>query len=129
MSEHYKGRVIDPRAYKLSDGTGWLAKVCIAENVDSETTVDIPFSLTDKFPTKESAIKAALAYGKQEVDKRIRSSEVENIFDEANKLPAISRQPFGPSTNLGVTADLGSARDGQSQPVPRLKTPDDPFRS
>jgi hypothetical protein len=129
MSEHYKGRTIDPRAYKLADWTGWLAKVCIAENVDSETTVDTPFSLIEIFPTKESAIQAAVEHGKQEVDKRIQSSEVQDIFDEANKLPALSRQPFGPSTNLGFNADLGSAKAGHSKPVPRPKTPDDPFRS
>ncbi len=123
MSEQYKGRIIDTRAYELADGTGWLAKVCIAEDVDSETTTDTPFSLKKIFLTKEAAIQAALVRGKQEVDKRIRSSEVQDIFDEANKLPATSRDGF---SHYG---DIGEARDGQPKSVPRIKTPDDPFRS
>jgi hypothetical protein len=122
MSEHYKGRIIDPRAYELADGTGWTAEVYIAEDVGADT-IDTPFFLRETFVTKEAALGAGLLVGRREVDKRIRSSEVQDIFDEANKLPATSRDGFGPC------ADIGVAHDGQPKSVPRLKTPDDPFRS
>lgn len=122
MSQHYKGRIIDPRAYELADGTGWSAQVNIAEDIDSET-IDTPFSLRDKFPTREAALEAAFTVGKREVEKCIRSSAIQDIFDEANKLPVNSRHPFGPDVDIGIASDGGRIA------VPLLKTPDDPFRS
>ena len=75
MSQHYKGRIIDPRAYELADGTGWSAQVNVAEDIDSET-IDTPFSLREKFHTREAALEAALAVGKRQVEKRIESSAI-----------------------------------------------------
>ena len=122
MSEHYKGRIIDPRAYPLADGTGWSAEVYVAEDVDF-ATLDTQFIVKEKFPSKEAALEAGLVIGKGEVEKRIRSSEIQDLFEEANRLPATSQHGFGPS------ADVGLASDGQPTSVPRFKTPDDPFRS
>lgn len=73
MSERYRGRIIDPRACELSDGTGWTAEVYVAEEEDP-ATVDSQFSLKETFPTKEAAIQAAIAAGRREVDKRIGST-------------------------------------------------------
>jgi hypothetical protein len=123
MSQHYKGRIVDPRAYELADRTGWTAEVYVAENVD-DTTVDTQFFLKETFPTSAAALDAALAVGKREVDKRIQSSEVQDLFDQANKLPANSKH-----AGYGSTADIGLGSDGERKSVPRLKTPDDAFRS
>jgi hypothetical protein len=123
MSQHYKGRIVDPRAYELADRTGWTAEVYVAEDVD-DTTVDTQFSLKETFPTREAALEAALAVGKRQVNKRIQSLEVQDLFDQANKLPANSKQ-----AGYGQTADLGVGNDGERRSVPRLKTPDDPCRS
>lgn len=123
MGRGYRGRIIDPRAYELADGTGWIAEVYVAENIDADT-VGSQFLLKEKFPTREAALEAALGLGKQEVDKRIRSSEVQDIFDQANKVPASSKH-----AGYGQTADLAIGSDGERKSVPRSKTPDDPFRS
>ena len=69
MSQHYKRRILDPRAYELADGTGWIAKFYIAEDVGRET-IDTQFSLPGKFATKEAALAAGLAAGKREIEKR-----------------------------------------------------------
>jgi hypothetical protein len=121
MSQAYKGRIIDPRAYEVSDGTGWVAKVTVAEDVDDET-VDTLFQLKGVFATKDKALEAALAFGKKEVDNRVRSSEVNSIFEEANKMPATSQEGFSPSSDFGIRSD------GERAAVRRIKTPDDPSR-
>ena len=74
MSKDYKGRIIDPRAYELADGTGWTAEVDVAENV-GPSTIDTQFLLKERFPTKEAALEAAIAAGKRIVEKRIQSAK------------------------------------------------------
>jgi len=117
VSENYRGRIIDPRAYELSDGTGWTAEVYVAEDLDSDT-IDTRFYLESTFPSKESALKAALLSGKHEVDKRIQSSEVQEIFDEANEMPATSQQGYSSG------ADIGISYDGHAKAVRRPKNPE-----
>jgi hypothetical protein len=50
MSQGHKGRILDPRAFALADGTGWTAEVHVAEDVGDET-IDTQFLLKEVFPT------------------------------------------------------------------------------
>lgn len=81
MSELYKGCWVDPRAYELSNGSGWDAEVYVAEDVGPET-IDTRYSLTGTFLTREAAIEAALNVGKRKVDEITDSvdSELEDLF-------------------------------------------------
>ncbi len=123
MSEHYKGRVIDPRAYELSDGTGWTAEVYIAENVGPDT-IDTQFLLKEIFPTKEVALESGFAVGKREVEKRIRSEDIQAVFDHATHLPSTHRHGLGHSTD-----DVAAGSDGQPTKVPGPENPEDQFKS
>jgi hypothetical protein len=69
MSEHYKRRIVDPRAYELTDGSGWTAEVYVAEN-DGADILDTQYLLKETFSTKESAMTAALQAGRNVIDKR-----------------------------------------------------------
>ncbi len=69
MSQRYKGRLIDPRAQELKDGTGWTAEVYVAEDIGPDT-IDTQFVLPGVFPTREAALEAALGAGKRQVDGR-----------------------------------------------------------
>jgi hypothetical protein len=121
MSEDYKGRVIDPRAYELSDGTGWTAEVCIAENVGPET-IDTRFLLKEVFPTKVVALEAGFAVGKREVEKRMRSNDIQVVLDQATHLPSTHRHGLGHNTD-----DVAVGADGQPTKVPGPENPEDRF--
>ncbi len=120
MSQGYKGRILDPRAFELADGTGWTAEVYVAEDVEDET-VDTQFSLKEVFPTKEAALSAALVVGKREVDKRVQSDEIHSVMEQQTRLPATHRH------GLGHQADdiaMGNARPTK---VPGPENPEDRF--
>ncbi len=123
MSEHYKRRVIDPRAYEFSDGTGWTAEVDIAEDVGPDT-IDTRFLLKERFPTKEAALEAGFAVGKREVEKRIRSMDIQAVIDQATHLPSTHQRGLGHSTD-----DIAVDVDGQPTKVPGPENPEDRFNS
>jgi len=64
MSQEYKGRILDPRAFKLSDSTGWIAEVCVVDDVEDEP-FKAYFLLKDIFSTEEAALSAALLVAKR----------------------------------------------------------------
>jgi hypothetical protein len=66
----YKGRILDPKANELADGSGWRAEVFIAEQ-DGADIVDTAYSLNGSFPTRATALDAAVASATREVDRRI----------------------------------------------------------
>ena len=68
MTQRYKGRWIDPRAFELADGSGWSAEVYIAEDVGNET-IDTRYVVPGKFDTEQAALDAAIASGKRVVDR------------------------------------------------------------
>ncbi len=123
MSEHYKGQVVDPRAYELSDGIGWTAEVYVAEDVGPDT-IDTQFLPKEKFPTKDAALEAGLAIGKREVEKRIRSMDIQTVIDQATHLPSTHRHGSGHSTD-----DVAAGVDGQPTKVPGPENPEDRFNS
>lgn len=123
MSEHYKGCVIDPRAYELSDGTGWTAEVYVAEDVGSDT-IDTQLLLKDIFLTKDVALAAGLAVGRGEVDRRIRSEDIQAVIDQATHLPSTHRHGFGHNTD-----DVAMGVDGRPTKVPAPENPEDQFSS
>ena len=123
MSEHYKGRVIDPRSHELSDGTGWTAEVSIAEDAGPDT-IDAQFLLRERFPTKEAALEAGFAVGKREVEKRIRLMDIHAVIDQATHLPSTHRHGLGHSTD-----DVVAGVDGRPTKVPGPENPEDRFNS
>jgi hypothetical protein len=123
VSEHYKGRLIDPRAYELSDGTGWTAEVYIAEDEGADT-IDNRFLLKEKFSTRESALEAGFAVGKREVEKRIRSEDIQAVIDEATHLPSTHGHGLGHGTD-----DVGAGVGGKPTKVPGPENPEDRFQS
>jgi len=123
VSEHYKGRVIDPRAYELADGTGWTAELDIAEDVGPDT-IDTRFLLKERFPTREAALEAGFAVGKREVEKRIRSMDIQAVIDQATQLPSTHRRGLG-----HITDDVAAGADGQATKVPGPENPEDRFNS
>jgi hypothetical protein len=123
MSEHFKGRLIDPRAYGLSDGTGWTAEVYIAEDEGADT-IDTRLLLKEIFSTKEAALEAGFAVGKREVEKRIRSEEIQTLIGEATHLPSTHQHGLGHGTD-DVGADVG----GKPTKVPGPENPEDRFQS
>jgi hypothetical protein len=66
----YKGRILDPKANELADGSGWTAVVLIAEP-DGPDVVDTEYFLRGTFPSRAAAIDAALASARREVDRRV----------------------------------------------------------
>lgn len=98
MSEVYKGRVIDSRAFELRDGSGWTAEVYVAEYIGGNI-LDTPFFLTDVFPTAEAALEAAVVTGRREIDKGIRHSEIPAIIEAETRLPSTHRRGFGHETD------------------------------
>jgi hypothetical protein len=123
VSEHLKGRLIDPRAYELSDGTGWTAQVFIAEDEDADI-IDARLLLKEIFSTKEAALKAGFAAGKREVEKRIRSEDIQAVIDEATHLPSTHGHGLGHGTD-----DVGAGVGGKPTKVPGPENPEDRFSS
>jgi hypothetical protein len=120
MSERYKGRWVDPRAYELSNGTGWDAEVYIAEDVGPET-VDTRYSLSRTFATMEAAIEAALNAGKRKVDEIIRLDDIKSVIDDGTRLPSTYRRGYG-------TDDVAEGGDGVPTKVDRPDNPEDLYR-
>jgi hypothetical protein len=115
--------LIDPRAYELADGTGWSAEVYVAEEVGSET-IDTQFLLQGRFPSREAALKAGLGVGKREIEKRIRSLDIESVIEKETQLPSTHRHGLGHRTD-----DVAAGVDGQPTKVPGPENPDDRFDS
>jgi len=67
MGEHYKGNIIDTKAYERADGKGWKYEFYIYREHGSYGAVTRFFSETT-YSTQEEAVKAALAAAKQKVD-------------------------------------------------------------
>jgi hypothetical protein len=120
VSQGYKGRILDPRAFELADGTGWTAEVYLAEDVEDET-IDTQFLLKEVFPTKEAALFAALIVGKREVDKRVESDEIHSVMEQQTRLPSTHRHGLGHSAD-----DVAMGIDGPKK-VPGPENPEDRF--
>lgn len=121
MSERYKGRWIDPKVNELADGTGWTSEVYVAEDVGSET-VDRQFLLKGVFQTREAALDAAVAAGKWEVDKSIKSQDIHSVIERETQLPATHKHGFGHEAD-----DVAIGIDGQPTKVPGPENPEDRF--
>jgi hypothetical protein len=120
VSQGYKGRILDPRAFKLADGTGWTAEVYVAEDVEDET-IDTQFLLKEVFPTNEAALSAALIVGKREVDKRVESDEIHSVMEQQTRLPSTHRHGLAHSAD-----DVAMGTDGPTK-VPGPENPEDRF--
>jgi len=120
MSQGYKGRILDPRAFELADGAGWTAEVYVAEDVEDET-IDTQFSLKEVFPTEEAALSAALSVGKREVDKHIRSDDIHSVMDQQTQLPSTHGHGLGHRAD-----DVAMDIDGPTK-VPGPENPEDSF--
>jgi len=120
MSERYRGRWVDPRAYELRNGGGWNAEVYVAED-DGPETVDTRFIVPGAFPTKEAAIEAAVTAGHRAVDKVIRSREVESVIEDATRLPSTYRRGYG-------SDDVAEGIDGLPTKVDRPENPEDTYK-
>lgn len=121
MSQGYKGRILDPRAFELADGTGWTAEVYVAEDVEDET-IDTQFLLKEVFPTEEAALRAALIVGKRQVDKLIKSDDIHSVMEQQTRLPSTHRHGLGHRAD-----DVASGSDGQPTKVPGPENPEDRF--
>ena len=62
----YKGYVIEARSYELNDGR-FSAEFSVEEHDPSGVT-ETQFYLPGAFPTRESAIDAAIQAGRQKID-------------------------------------------------------------
>jgi len=120
MSQGYRGRIIDPRAFEIADGSGWTSEVYVAEDVEDET-IDSQFILRAIFPTKEAALSAALAAGKREVDKRIRADEISSVMEQQTQLPSTHRHGLGHRAD-----DVAMGTDGPTK-VPGPENPEDRY--
>lgn len=116
MSDRYRGCWVDPRAYELTDGSGWSAEVYVAREVGTET-IDTQWILKQKFPTREEALKAALVTGKHEVDKLIKDDEIRSVIEQDTRLPATHQHGFG------IADDVAAGADGTPT---KVHTPDNP---
>ncbi len=67
MSESYKSHIIEPRCYEWGDEQGWTAEVYISREHGSSES-DAIVLLQETYKTREEAVKAAAAAGKQKVD-------------------------------------------------------------
>src|SRR5690348_123715 len=94
MSQTYRGRILDPRAFELANGSGWTAEVYVAEGIQGET-IDTQFLLKEVFPTKEAALSGALLAGKREVDKRVKTDEIHSVIEQHTQLPSTHRHGLG----------------------------------
>jgi hypothetical protein len=120
VSQLYKGRWIDPRAYELRDGSGWSAEVYVAEDVGDET-LDTQFLLPGVFPSQESAIEAAANVGKRKVDEGITSHDIQSVIEDQTRLPSTYRRGYG-------TDDVAKGADGLPTKVDRPDNPDDIYK-
>jgi hypothetical protein len=121
MSGGYKGRILDPRAHELSDGTGWTAEVYVAEDIDDET-IDTQYVLQRVYPTREAALSAAVSAGKREVDERFKSQETQSVIEQEIRLPSTHCHGLGHQAD-----DVAAGRDGQPKKVPGPENPEDRF--
>ena len=103
MSQRYKGRWVDARAFEIADGSGWSAEVYVAENIGNET-VDTQYFVQGKFPTEQAALDAALASGKRVVDKAEKSREIQSVIAAETRLPSTYRHGLGHTTDDVATA-------------------------
>jgi hypothetical protein len=123
MSQEYKSRILDPRAFHLADGSGWKAEVDIAEDVDDET-IDTPYFLKDVFPTREAALSAALTFGKRMVDSCLepdKSKDIRSVMEQQTQLPSTHGHGLGRRSD-DVAMDIDGPRK-----VPRPENPEDRF--
>lgn len=121
MSEHYKGAILNPRAYKLKNGSGWTARVCIAIVADSEV-IDKLFNLSGAFQTEEIALSKALELGKRKIDDALKSQEINSVFEHESRLPSTHRHGLGHRFD-----DTATSIDGEAVKVPGPKNPRDNF--
>ena len=119
MSCQYKGLLIDPRAYELRDGGGWIAEVYVAEDIGPDT-IDTQFVLSGIFPTREAALEAALGAGKREVDKGTKSDDIQSIIEAETRFPSTYRHGLGHETD-----DIATGVDGEPTKVWGPDNPDD----
>jgi hypothetical protein len=120
MSQKYKNRILDPRAFELANGTGWTAEVYVAEDVEDET-MDTQFVLKEVFPREEAAMSAALIAGKREVDKRVKADDINSVMEQQTQLPSTHRHGLGRSAD-----DVAMGIDGPRK-VPGPENPEDRF--
>ena len=117
MSFHYKGRILDPRAFELRGSAEWAAVICVAED-DGGDIIDSRFTLKGRFSSEDAAWEAALQAGKELVDSR----EIESVFEASTQLPSTSRSAYGNRSD-----DLATGRDGFRKGVPSSGNPEDRF--
>ncbi len=122
MSRRYKDRLIDPRAYELRDGRGWTAEVYVAEDIGPDT-IDTQFVLRGLFLTREAALEAALSVGKREVDKGIKSSDIQSVVEAETRLPSTYRHGLGHGTD-----DIATGADGKPTKVWGPDNPEDLYK-
>lgn len=120
MSDCYRGRLVDPRAYELADGSGWSAEVYVAENVGSDT-IDTRWILKGKFATREAALEAAAATGRHQVDQRLKENEIRSVTEEQTHLPSTHQHGFSGSD------DVAKGADGMPIKVHTPENPEDRF--
>ena len=121
MSQGYKGRILDPRAFELANGKGWTAEVYVAEDFEGET-IDTQFLLKEVFPTEETALRAAWIMGKREVDKLVKSHDIHSVMEQETQLPSTHRHGLGHQAD-----DVASGSDGKPTKVPGPENPEDRF--
>lgn len=68
MSADYKGCFLDPKANELADGSGWTVELFIARP-DGGSVVDTQYFIEGKFPSRDSAMHAAIESAKRLIDK------------------------------------------------------------
>jgi hypothetical protein len=97
--------------------------VFIAEDENADI-IDARLLLKEIFSTKEAALEAGFAVGKREVEKRIRSADIQAVIDEATHLPSTHGHGLGHSTD-----DVGADAGGRPTKVPGPENPEDRFQS
>jgi hypothetical protein len=65
--QSYNGLYIDAHSYEVRGGKGWTSQSHI-----KDSSIVTPFFLNNIFPTKESALKAGIEFGKHKIDSGFR---------------------------------------------------------
>lgn len=117
----YKDRIIDPRAFQLSDGSGWTADACVAEDSGAET-LDTHLIVPGSFATKEEALAAAVNAGKRKVDRDTGPSEIQAVIESETRLPSTYRHGLGHGSD-----DVGTTAGGETASVWGPDNPEDRY--
>jgi hypothetical protein len=78
VPEKYKGFFMNAGAYELQNDLGWSPNLIIGKDYGDSVTETEILSARGVFNTRDEAVRAALAHGREVIDRGFQPSQVQN---------------------------------------------------